>query len=75
MMAMVKNMIAKKKESELSSEDKAFIETYGENVDFMDRATIGPLVNYVRVHHIPVTNLSSNSSAVLKDLRPYPIRK
>ena len=51
MMAMLRNMVAKKSKkggAEISAEDKAFLETYGGKVDFTDKATIAPLVDYVR---------------------------
>ncbi len=46
MMAMMKKMTAGK--TEISEEDKAFLETYGDKADFTDRDTIQPLVRYVR---------------------------
>lgn len=49
MMAMMKRMtIDKKSEMELTDEDIAFRDTYGGNVHFIDRATIEPLIAYVR---------------------------
>jgi len=51
MMAMLRSMISKasKKEgAEVSDEDKVFLETYGGKVDFTDKATITPLIDYVR---------------------------
>jgi menaquinone-dependent protoporphyrinogen IX oxidase len=49
MMAMMKKMtIGKKAYEELSDEEKLFVDTYGGKVDFVDRATIAPLVSYVR---------------------------
>lgn len=47
MMAMMKKMrIDKKSQEELTDEDKAFLESYGNKADFLDRATIMPLVEY-----------------------------
>lgn len=48
MMAMVKNMVAKKKEEELSEDERLFLATYGKQVDFTDVKTIEPLVSYVK---------------------------
>jgi len=51
MMSMLKKMVeksSKKSGAEISNEDKVFLETYGGKVDFMDMATIKPLVDYVR---------------------------
>jgi flavodoxin len=47
MMAMLKTIISKKKEEELTGEDKMMLETYGDKVDFMDINTIEPLVQFV----------------------------
>lgn len=49
MMAMMKKMtIGKKAYDELTDEGKAFIDTYGKKVDFTNRQTILPLVQYVK---------------------------
>lgn len=48
MMVMLLNMLKKKPESELLSEDKLMIETYGQTVDFSDRSTITPLVQAIK---------------------------
>ncbi|MGF6989506.1 menaquinone-dependent protoporphyrinogen IX oxidase [Lachnospiraceae bacterium PF1-21] len=49
MMAMMKKMtIDKKSEAELTAEDIAFRDTYGGNIHFTDKATIAPLILYVR---------------------------
>lgn len=47
MMAMMRKMVASKKEEELTDEDKQMLETYGEKVDFTDKATIEPIISYV----------------------------
>ena len=51
MMAMMMNMIkkaaAKKKEAEISNEDREFLATYGKKVDFTSRQNILPLIEYV----------------------------
>lgn len=47
MMAMLKKMVEKKKEEEKTGEDKQMLETYGQKVDFSDRGSISPLVEYV----------------------------
>ena len=49
MMAMVKRMrVDNKTQEQLSDEDQIFLETYGKKFDFTDKATIKPLVDYVR---------------------------
>lgn len=47
MMAMLKKVISKKGESELTDEDKGFLETYGKKVDFINKDSITPLIDYV----------------------------
>ncbi len=47
-MAMVKSMAQKKPENERDEETRQLLETYGKSVDFRDRASIEPLVAYVR---------------------------
>lgn len=44
MMNMMMKMVRKKPESELRSEDKMMLATYGQDIDFTDRASIAPLV-------------------------------
>lgn len=48
MMNMMIKMLRKKSESELRSDEKAMLETYGQDSDFTDRETIVPLVADVR---------------------------
>lgn len=48
MMGMMVKMLRKKPESELSSEDKAMLETYGQKVNFTERSTITPLVKAIK---------------------------
>jgi menaquinone-dependent protoporphyrinogen IX oxidase len=48
MMAMMKKMITKNPGANLSGEDKVFLETYGGQIDFTDRSTIEPLVQFVK---------------------------
>lgn len=48
MMGMMMKMIRKKPESDMSSEEKAMIETYGQKVDFTDHSTIIPLVQAIK---------------------------
>ncbi len=50
MMAMLRKMLLKKNESDLNSEDKQLLETYGKAVDFTDRESIQPLVDFVLSH-------------------------
>ncbi len=47
MMSMLKRMVAKKAEGEKTEEDRQMLETYGQKVDFTDRNSIAPLVEYV----------------------------
>ncbi len=44
MMAMLRKVLLKKPEAERRSEDKALLETYGQDISFLDRAAIAPLV-------------------------------
>ena len=50
MMWMMYRIILKKsrKSQQAADENKYFIDTYGKAVDFTDRASIEPLINYVR---------------------------
>lgn len=49
MMAMMKKMtIDPKTPEERTDEDRLFLETYGKTADFMDEASIAPLVEYVK---------------------------
>jgi menaquinone-dependent protoporphyrinogen IX oxidase len=48
MMAMLKSMTVKKPQSELTDEDKQLLETYGEIVDFTDKAYILDLISYIQ---------------------------
>lgn len=49
MMAMMKKMtIDKKSEDQLTDEDKVFLQSYGNKVDFSDKSTILPLIDYVK---------------------------
>ena len=48
MMAMLKKLITNKPEAELSSDDKALLETYGDAVDFTDKKTIEPVVEFIK---------------------------
>lgn len=47
MMAALKSSV-KNKKGELTDEDKLMLETYGEKIEFTDKATIKPLVSFVR---------------------------
>lgn len=47
LMAMMVKMTSEKPESEVTEEDKVLISTYGKKVDFADKATISPIVEYV----------------------------
>lgn len=49
MMAMMKKMtIDSKAPEERTDEDRLMLETYGKSVDFIEEASIAPLVEYVR---------------------------
>ena len=48
MMTMLRKVLLKKPEAELRSEDRALLETYGQDVSFLDRAAIVPLVEDIR---------------------------
>jgi len=48
LMAILRKMAAKKKQAELSDEDKVFLDTYGGKLDFTNQPAIKPLVDYVR---------------------------
>lgn len=45
---MVRKTVSKKSESEISEEDKLFLQTYGSKTDFTDKDSIKPIVDYVR---------------------------
>ena len=44
---MLRKMALKQNESERNDEDKLFLETYGSKVDFLDKTSIKPLIDYV----------------------------
>ena len=48
MMAVLKKTVEKKPPAERHEEDPVFLETYGKKIDFTDKSTITPLVEYVR---------------------------
>jgi len=48
LMALKRKMTAKMPPEQLSAEDRAFLDTYGRKVDFTDRRTVQPIVDYVR---------------------------
>ena len=48
MMAMTKKAVARKKETEISSDDREFIATYGKSVNLTSRQNIIPLVEYCK---------------------------
>jgi len=47
MMKMLSKMIRKKPDSELTAENKEFLETYNSQADFCDKNSIKPLLDYV----------------------------
>lgn len=48
MMAMLCSAMRKKGYDDLRSEDRLMLDTYGKQIDFSERSTIGPLVEYVK---------------------------
>lgn len=48
MMAMLRRMLLKKDTNNLSEEDMQILDTYGKSVDYIDKCTIQPLIQYVR---------------------------
>jgi menaquinone-dependent protoporphyrinogen IX oxidase len=48
LLAMVKKAAEKKPLNERTGDDHGLIETYGKKIDFTDKATIEPLIAYVR---------------------------
>lgn len=48
MMAMLHKMISKKEYNSLRNEDKEMLATYGKTVDFTDKSTIFPIIDYVQ---------------------------
>ena len=50
MMNMMIKMLRKKPESEQTADDKAMLETYGQDVDFTDHAALAPLVADIKAH-------------------------
>ena len=47
MMWMVKKDAEKKPEAERSADDRLLLETYGDKVDFMDKESIAPLLEFI----------------------------
>lgn len=48
MMSMLKSMLEKKAESELTDDDRALLATYGSKVDYTDKSAIQPIVAFVK---------------------------
>lgn len=48
MMAMFRKVLSKKDPGELSAEDRLMLEASGKAVDFVDRAALAPILEYVR---------------------------
>ena len=48
MMAMLRTVMLKKGYDNLRGEDQMMLDTYGGTVDFTDRVSLAPLLNYVR---------------------------
>lgn len=51
MLAMVHKMVQKKDPSSMSDEDKEMLATYGQAVDFTDKESIAPILEYVSKLH------------------------
>ena len=47
MMWMLHQSLKRKSEDELPKDAEQFLASYGKKVDFTDKATINPLINYV----------------------------
>ena len=48
MMGMLKKAVSKKNPEDLKEEDREMLETYGKKVDFTDKNSIKPLIDYIR---------------------------
>lgn len=48
MMAIMRKVIQKKSAEELTNDDQGILATYGKSVDFSDRSTIAPLLDWAR---------------------------
>lgn len=48
MMNMLKKMLLRNGYEKLRQEDKEFLDTFGKQVDFTDKSTIKPLIDYVK---------------------------
>lgn len=46
MMSMLRRMLLKKNDSELNSEARQILATYGQKIDFTDRASLQPIIGY-----------------------------
>ena len=46
MMGMLKKMLESKKEQELTGEDRQILATYGQTIDFTDRASVRPIIEW-----------------------------
>lgn len=47
MMAMLMAVIKRKSESELSDDDKMMLNTYGDTVDFVNKSSLKPMIDFV----------------------------
>lgn len=48
MMSMLRRVLLKKDFSELTNEDKQLLDTYGKGIDFTDRTSLQPIIDYIR---------------------------
>ncbi|MGO1469221.1 MAG: flavodoxin domain-containing protein [Tissierella sp.] len=49
MMRMLKTVLTRKDEKELSDDDRELLATYGKKVDFTDKSTIEPLISFLKL--------------------------
>jgi len=48
LMSMLKKIVAKKSPAEMTDEERELLETFGKSVDYTDRQTIGPVVEFAK---------------------------
>ena len=48
MMSMLVKMVKKKDREELNAEQKEMIDTYGQVVDFTDKQSLQPIIEYIK---------------------------
>ena len=50
MMSMLVKMVKKKDREELNAEQKEMIDTYGQVVDFTDKQSLQPIIEYIKYY-------------------------